>query len=326
MAKFSSTNILHTVLNKQGTCREVGKKESEFLAPKSPFHDREFRLSDFEIGRPLGKGKFGNVYLARVKGINFIVALKILFKSQLIKNSVEHQLRREIEIQAHLRHPHILRMYNYFYDEKRIYLILEYAAGGELYKELQKCGHFDEERTAKLMFQMADALSYCHDKKVIHRDIKPENLLLGMFGELKIADFGWSVHAPSSRRETMCGTLDYLPPEMVRGEKHDDKVNHILIIDHLSLLLHRIIFEFRVDLWSLGVLCYELLVGRPPFESKTHDETYKLIANVKYKFPNHVSEGAKDLITKLLVKNAAARLPLKDVMEHPWIRQYICKE
>uniref|UniRef100_A0A1I8EU16 Aurora kinase n=1 Tax=Wuchereria bancrofti TaxID=6293 RepID=A0A1I8EU16_WUCBA len=292
MAKFSSTNILHTVLNKQGTCREVGKKESEFLAPKSPFHDREFRLSDFEIGRPLGKGKFGNVYLARVKGINFIVALKILFKSQLIKNSVEHQLRREIEIQAHLRHPHILRMYNYFYDEKRIYLILEYAAGGELYKELQKCGHFDEERTAKLMFQMADALSYCHDKKVIHRDIKPENLLLGMFGELKIADFGWSVHAPSSRRETMCGTLDYLPPEMVRGEKHDDK----------------------------------LLVGRPPFESKTHDETYKLIANVKYKFPNHVSEGAKDLITKLLVKNAAARLPLKDVMEHPWIRQYICKE
>ncbi|EFO26867.1 AUR protein kinase [Loa loa] len=304
MASSSLTKTLHSISNKGETFRQVPRKESEFLAPKSPFYDREFRLSDFEIGRPLGKGKFGNVYLARVKGINFIVALKILFKSQLIKNSVEHQLRREIEIQAHLRHPHILRMYNYFYDEKRIYLILEYAAGGELYKELQKCGHFDEERTAKLMFQMADALSYCHDKKVIHRDIKPENLLLGMFGELKIADFGWSVHAPSSRRETMCGTLDYLPPEMVRGEKHDDKV----------------------DLWSLGVLCYELLVGKPPFESKTHNETYKLIANVKYTFPCHVSEGAKDLITKLLVKDPAARLPLRDVMEHPWIRQYICEE
>ncbi|CAG9536468.1 unnamed protein product [Cercopithifilaria johnstoni] len=304
MASSSSTKTLHSVLNKGDSFRQVTKKESEFLPPKSPFYDREFRLSDFEIGRPLGKGKFGNVYLARVKGINFIVALKILFKSQLIKNNVEHQLRREIEIQAHLRHPHILRMYNYFYDEKRIYLILEYAAGGELYKELQKCDHFGEERTAKLMFQMADALSYCHDKKVIHRDIKPENLLLGMFDELKIADFGWSVHAPSSRRETMCGTLDYLPPEMVRGEKHDDKV----------------------DLWSLGVLCYELLVGRPPFESKTHNETYKLIANVKYKFPSHISEGAKDLITKLLVRDPDARLPLRDVMEHPWIHQYICKD
>ncbi|VDN06598.1 unnamed protein product [Thelazia callipaeda] len=263
---------------------------------------KKFRLNDFEIGRPLGKGKFGNVYLARLKGSNFIVALKIIFKSQLLRNNMQRQLLREIEIQAHLRHPHILRMYNYFCDKKRIFLILEYAEGGELYKELQRSRHFSEERTAKLIFQMADALSYCHNKNVIHRDIKPENLLLGSVGELKIADFGWSVHA-RSRRETMCGTLDYLPPEMVSGEQHDEKV----------------------DLWSLGVLCYELLTGKPPFESPTHNETYKLIMSVKYKFPSHISEEAKDLIRKLLVRAPSDRISLEEVMRHPWLRRYVKK-
>ncbi|XP_045346289.1 aurora kinase B isoform X10 [Leopardus geoffroyi] len=109
---------------------------------------RSFTIDDFEIGRPLGKGKFGNVYLAREKKSHFIVALKVLFKSQIEKEGVEHQLRREIEIQAHLQHPNILRLYNYFYDRRRIYLILEYAPRGELYKELQKSRTFDEQRTA----------------------------------------------------------------------------------------------------------------------------------------------------------------------------------
>ncbi|PNJ12767.1 AURKB isoform 13, partial [Pongo abelii] len=186
---------------------------------------RHFTIDDFEIGRPLGKGKFGNVYLAREKKSHFIVALKVLFKSQIEKEGVEHQLRREIEIQAHLHHPNILRLYNYFYDRRRIYLILEYAPRGELYKELQKSRTFDEQRTATIMEELADALMYCHGKKVIHRDIKPENLLLGLKGELKIADFGWSVHAPSLRRKTMCGTLDYLPPEMIEGRTHNEKVD-----------------------------------------------------------------------------------------------------
>ena len=163
---------------------------------------------------------------------NFTLVFQVLFKSQLQKASVEHQLRREIEIQSHLRHPHILRLYGYFYDNTRVYLILEFAPRGELYKELQKCNRFNDNRSATVGFlvifskiiswfkissfarkhhfkytfhllqyvsQLADALLYCHEKKVIHRDIKPENLLLGINGGLKIADFGWSVHAPSSR-------------------------------------------------------------------------------------------------------------------------------
>nr|XP_005489097.1 aurora kinase A [Zonotrichia albicollis] len=258
---------------------------------------RQWSLDDFEIGRPLGKGKFGNVYLAREKQSKFILALKVLFKAQLEEAGVEHQLRREVEIQSHLRHPNILRLYGYFHDVTRVYLILEHAPRGEVYRELQRLTKFDEQRTATYITELADALSYCHSKRVIHRDIKPENLLLGSNGELKIADFGWSVHAPSSRRTTLCGTLDYLPPEMIEGRTHDEKV----------------------DIWSLGVLCYEFLVGKPPFETKTHHETYRAISRVEFKFPPFVTEGARDLISKLLKHNPFHRLPLKDLLLHPWI-------
>lgn len=259
--------------------------------------DKKWSLDNFDIGRPLGKGKFGNVYLAREKQSKFIVALKVLFKSQLEKSQVEHQLRREIEIQTHLRHPHILRMYGYFYDATRVYLILEYAPRGELYKELKKQGRFNEVQSATYMHQLAGALQYCHEKKVIHRDIKPENLLLGLKGELKIADFGWSVHAPSSRRATLCGTLDYLPPEMIEGKMHDEKV----------------------DLWSIGVLCYEFLVGKPPFEAADNNTTYRKITAVDLRFPGFVTEGPRDLISKLLKRIPAERLPLSGVMSHPWV-------
>lgn len=125
-----------------------GQKVVENSSGIPNFSMLSFTIDDFEIGRPLGKGKFGNVYLAREKKSHFIVALKVLFKSQIEKEGVEHQLRREIEIQAHLQHPNILRLYNYFYDRRRIYLILEYAPRGELYKELQKSHTFDEQRTA----------------------------------------------------------------------------------------------------------------------------------------------------------------------------------
>ncbi|XP_028261981.1 aurora kinase A [Parambassis ranga] len=266
---------------------------------------KRWNLENFDIGRPLGKGKFGNVYLARERQTKFILALKVLFKKQLEKAGVEHQLRREVEIQSHLRHPNILRLYGYFHDASRVYLILEFAPKGELFGELQRCGSFPENRSATYIMELADALNYCHTKKVIHRDIKPENLLLGANGELKIADFGWSVHTPSSRRSTLCGTLDYLPPEMIEGKTHDEKV----------------------DLWSLGVLCYEFLVGKPPFEAKTHEDTYRRISRVEYTYPpqSNISAGAKDLIARLLKHNPMHRLPIHGVLSHPWVVEYSTK-
>lgn len=284
-------------VQKNGDCEQ--KKHVERVEDTPQKHPKSWVLSDFDIGKPLGKGKFGNVYLAREKKSKFIVALKVLFKDAIKKADIEHQVRREIEIQTHLRHTNILKMYGYFHDDARVYLILEFAPGGACYKELQaqEFKRFDDKRTAQYVAQLADALKYCHAKKVIHRDIKPENLLLGSKGELKIADFGWSVHAPSSRRTTLCGTLDYLPPEMVHGKTHNE----------------------LVDLWSLGVLCFEFLVGKPPFESECYEDTYRRISKAIYFVPPFISEGAKDLIGKLLLVQPEKRLCLDGVLAHPWI-------
>ncbi|EDV49447.1 aurora kinase C [Drosophila erecta] len=276
------------------TDKEKTKTETQPQKPK-----KTWELNNFDIGRLLGRGKFGNVYLAREKESQFVVALKVLFKRQIGESNVEHQVRREIEIQSHLRHPHILRLYAYFHDDVRIYLILEYAPQGTLFNALQAqpMKRFDERQSATYIQALCSALLYLHERDIIHRDIKPENLLLGHKGVLKIADFGWSVHEPNSMRMTLCGTVDYLPPEMVQGKPHTK----------------------NVDLWSLGVLCFELLVGHAPFYSKNYDETYKKILKVDYKLPEHISKAASHLISKLLVLNPQHRLPLDQVMVHPWI-------
>eukprot|EP00512_Aurantiochytrium_limacinum_P013322 CAMPEP_0171578742 /NCGR_PEP_ID=MMETSP0961-20121227/8036_1 /TAXON_ID=87120 /ORGANISM="Aurantiochytrium limacinum, Strain ATCCMYA-1381" /LENGTH=358 /DNA_ID=CAMNT_0012135111 /DNA_START=297 /DNA_END=1370 /DNA_ORIENTATION=- len=274
-------------------------KARESMVPVDPFTsddaNNNWSLDKFDIGKKLGSGKFGNVYLARERKHEYVVAIKVLQKSQLQKNNVEHQLRREIEIQAHLRHKNVLRLFTFFHDEKRIYLVLEFVARGELYKELQRKGRFRERRAARYIRQIAEALAYCHSKNVIHRDIKPENLLLTLNDELKIADFGWSAHG-SSRRETMCGTLDYLPPEMVERKGYDEKV----------------------DNWSLGVLAYEFLAGRPPFETEGQEATFQLILQVRYTFPSHFSPAAKSFIKSLLRKRPEDRMPLSEVPNHEW--------
>ncbi|XP_060970237.1 serine/threonine-protein kinase Aurora-3-like isoform X2 [Cannabis sativa] len=143
---------------------ESEKMRSETEKQWSRYSKRNWSLQDFEIGKPLGKGKFGRVYLAREIKSKYIVALKIIFKEQMEKHSMHNQLKREMEIQTSLRHPNVLRLYGWFHDSQRIFLILEYAHRGELYGELRKNGHFSENQAAT--------------KHVIHRDIKPENLLL----------------------------------------------------------------------------------------------------------------------------------------------------
>jgi aurora kinase B len=282
----------------QSAVENVSRQMLEQIAARNG-KPKKWTIKDFEIGCPLGRGKFGRVYLARDRYCHLIVAIKVLYKSEIRKSRVEHQVLREIEIQTHLKHPNILRLRTYFDDEKRIYLVLDYAEEGEVYKHLQNSPNrrFPEKRAAKYVYQVADALNYCHLNKVIHRDIKPENLLLMSTGDIVLSDFGWSVHAPSSRRKTMCGTLDYLPPEMIAGKTYNEYVDH----------------------WCVGVLCYEFLVGRPPFESADTEGTYTRIQNVDLHFPECVPEGARDLIGKLLRQRPSDRLPLPDVMKHPWI-------
>uniref|UniRef100_A0A2K6RQ94 non-specific serine/threonine protein kinase n=1 Tax=Rhinopithecus roxellana TaxID=61622 RepID=A0A2K6RQ94_RHIRO len=223
------TPLNNTQKNKQPPLSAPENNPEEELASKQKNEEskkRQWALKDFEIGGPLGKGKFGNVYLAREKQSKFILALKVLFKAQLEKAGVEHQLRREVEIQSHLQHPDIIRLYGYFHDATRVYLILGYTSLETVDRELQKLSKFDEQRTATCITELANALSYCHSKT------------------LKIANFGWSVHAPSSGRTILCGTLDYLSPEMIEGQMHDEKVD-------------------LLEPW----------IGKFPFEADTYQET-----------------------------------------------------
>ena len=306
---------------------------------------KRWNIRDFEIGTVKGRGKYGVVFKARLLCTMETVALKVLDKAELEKDHMSEQLRKEVEIHSRLKHPNIIQLLGYFDDPKRVYLVLEYAAGGELYKHMkkQRHGRFSEAQAAIYIAQLASALSMCHRYNIIHRDVKPENLLLSAKGVLKLADFGWAVHDRrgyhhyqeeefsstatrlignlGSRRTTMCGTLDYLAPEMVNGKAYDE----------------------TVDNWTLGVLAYELIVGYPPFESDDDETsilnaknpvaasvlecenvaTFRRIASLRYQCPTFMSEESKDLIKKLLNKDPALRLTLEEVLESPWIKMYV---
>ncbi|CAH8540042.1 unnamed protein product [Schistosoma curassoni] len=211
------------------------------------------------------------------------------------------QVQREIEIQSHLKHPNIVRMYSYFYDKKRIYLVLEYVPRGELSKEINRFGHFGDSRAATYVYQLSKALSYCHQNDVIHRDIKPENILLGARGEVKIADFGSAVHLPASRRMTTFGTLNYLAPELFHLE---------CVHDH------------RVDIWSLGILTFEMLTGHLPFDGETFEEISEKIRNADVSYPDTLNLGATKLITSMLKKLSSQRVSLNEIDNYDWIKMH----
>ncbi|KPM36134.1 Serine/threonine-protein kinase ark1 [Neonectria ditissima] len=284
----------------------IAREEPSKLVPKGATHstssNQDLHLGMFEIGKPLGKGKFGRVYLAKHRPSGYICALKVLQKDEISREGAEVHVRREIEVHSHLRHPGILAFHTWFHDSRRIFLILEYAPGGELYKELRRAGRFPEPRAAHYAAQVAQALSYLHNKNVIHRDIKPENILVGLYGELEIADFGYSVHSPSNRRETLCGTLDYLPPEMLGPKKSK--------------------YTRAVDQWTLGVLTYEFLTGEAPFEDTQVLTQRRIVKGDMKPLPASTSRLAKDFIHSLLVVDPSKRLPLDQVMTHPWITKY----
>ena len=170
-------------------------------ASEKVFDCTQWSIDNFEIGMPLGRGKFGHVYLVREKVSKYVMTIKVLYKSQLLKCRMTEQLRREVEIHSHLRHKNVVQFYGFFYDDDKIYLMLEYCPGGELYKNLkaQPQGRYSEQVAAGYIYQVIQALKYIHSKDIIHRDIKPENLL-NCLGVIKLADYGWSVHAPSNRR------------------------------------------------------------------------------------------------------------------------------
>lgn len=264
-------------------------------APKSTW-----TISDFEMLHKLGGGNYGDVYLASVKNYNYVVAIKKLEIEKLVKFDVANQLRREIEIAFHTRHKYLLRTFGYFFDKTDVYLIMEPCSQGMLYSELNKVKCFPPHQAAKFVAQLAEALMYLHHHHILHRDIKPENILLDQHQNIKLADFGWSVHDPSNRRKTSCGTPEYFPPEIVSRQMYDT----------------------TADLWCLGIFAFEMLVGKTPFAHEDNEQVYNNIKRGTFEVPESVPPEAKDFINSLLVKNGSQRLALHRVVQHPFLMKY----
>jgi serine/threonine protein kinase len=267
--------------------------------------ERECNKDDFEAldDKALGKGGFGHVWKVRHKVTGKIYAIKVINKDYIKKENMVEQINREIEIMYRTDHPHIIKLYNHYEDEENFYLIMHCASKGQLYSLLKRVKRLDERTVSQYMREVISAVKYLHSMKppIIHRDIKPENILLDSDGRAKLADFGWSnFQDENKQRETYCGTPEYLAPEMVTKSGHDESI----------------------DIWSLGVLMFELLAGRPPFVYKGDTNTlYTDIKNLKISWTDDFPILAKNLISKILKLKPAERPSLDEILDHPWFKE-----
>ena len=269
--------------------------------------ERECTKKDFysEEDEAIGKGGFGRVWKVRHKETDKVYVIKVMCKQNIISQKMTDQINREIEIMYNINHPHIIKLINHFEDDENLYLIMELGAKGQLYSLLNKFRHgFDQIRAAQYMREIISAVKYLHsfNPPIIHRDIKPENILLDENGRCKLADFGWSNYViPDNTRRTFCGTAEYLAPEMVNKKGHDTSV----------------------DIWALGVLCFELLTGKLPFRGKNTAELFSNIGALNIKWPgNDFNPLAKNLIIKILKKDPKERPTLDEILSQPWFEKY----
>lgn len=257
-------------------------------------------IDDFEIGKPLGLGRFGQVWLAKHKENGFIVAIKMLQMIDIKSNIDVKNLRREVEINLALDHPNILKMFGYFYDSVKVYFVMEYAGKGDIWRTLRQNGRFVESKTANYIKQICLALEYMHGRNILHRDIKPENILVGCDDNLKLADFGWSVCNKDKKRNTFCGTAEYLPPEMCKEDVYDSEA----------------------DIWCVGILCYEFCTGSTPFAGKnTLRATKNKILTCELDFPPYLSDECVNFISSCCKKDPDLRMTIKEALKHDFILQ-----
>lgn len=269
------------------------------------------RPTDLTFIRRLGRGYFGEVWeCKRTKSTGnpkvdeTPFAVKKVPLSIIQQHNLTEQMDREIDILRKLKHPRIVQLFFDFRDSSHVYLGMEFASGGGMFDLLSRSGKFSLELAAQHFFEVCDALEYIHGlpEKVIHRDIKPENILLDGEGHAMLADFGWSNFLESSTfRATFCGTPDYLAPEMIRGEGHTESL----------------------DMWEMGVLLYEMVIGKSPFGSNSQETTCRMILKVDLKFPADVDPDAKDLILKLCKLRPSDRLTAKQAKEHAFVTKFL---
>jgi serine/threonine protein kinase len=262
----------------------------------------ESKISDFEKEREIGKGGFGLVLKVLHKKTQKVYCIKVIEKQGIMEQKLVDQMNREIEIMYILNNPHCLRLKNHFEDDTNFYLVMPLASKGQLYRVLKKFRKFDERTAAQILRETISALQYLHsfNPPIIHRDIKPENLLLNEGGRVLLADYGWSnFNMEGDVRKTFCGTPEYIAPEMLMKKGHDT----------------------RVDIWSIGILMFELLAGYSPFVAKTNQELYQNIKRLKIQWPKDMPPLAKNLISKILKINPLERPTFDEILNHQWFKQ-----
>jgi serine/threonine protein kinase len=247
----------------------------------------------------LGKGSYGTVKKVKDKHTGKVYAMKIMNKKSIFEYSTKENLKREISIQRGISHPHVVKLFTYFEDNENVYLILEFAENGSLFQYLRKRKMFSENEAFVYFFQTCLGIDYLHKRNVIHRDLKPENLLLDEEGNIKLCDFGWSAESLTIR-QTFCGTIDYMAPEMIKNHPHDN----------------------RLDIWCLGILLYEMLHGYAPFKGRTDQEKCSNISmNKPIEFDPSLSPEVVDLIKKILQPVPINRISMLNIFKHPWMKK-----
>ncbi|EDW18870.1 uncharacterized protein Dmoj_GI13469 [Drosophila mojavensis] len=266
-----------------------------------PYRNFGETIDEYEVQHLLGKGGFACVYKAKCLRTHQNVAIKMIDKKLIQGSGLSNRVRQEVDIHSRLKHPSVLQLYTFFQDANYVYLILELADNGELHRYMnqQMKRPFTEDEASSILRQVVDGLLYLHSHNIMHRDISLSNLLLSKDMHVKIADFGLATQLkrPDERHMTMCGTPNYISPEVVSHMSHG----------------------LPADLWSVGCMLYTLLVGRPPFDTDAVQSTLNKVVHSDYTMPSHLSYEARDLIDKLLRKNPHERISLEQVLRHPFM-------
>lgn len=262
--------------------------------------------TSYDLQEELGNGTFGDVYRAVCLRTGKALAIKLVNKAFLRDINAQRRLLKEIQIQRKLTHPNIVALHDCYEDRHHVFLVMDLCSKGELLSLVRRCGRLPEMKVVGLFRQLVEGVTYLHSKSIMHRDIKLANILLDGDGEdirLKIADFGLAAALDSSdsERTTVCGTPNYLSPEIAFNQP----------------------YTYASDLWSLGVALYTMLVGTPPFQGSQVSETIQRVKQGAYSLPDHLTEDARDLINNLLQKDPKMRVPLLEILKHPFLAK--CK-
>ncbi|XP_073996581.1 serine/threonine-protein kinase SIK3-like isoform X2 [Rhodnius prolixus] len=262
--------------------------------------ERLVRVGYYELEQTIGKGNFAVVKLATHVVTNTKVAIKIIDKTKLDEDSLK-KIFREIQILMKLRHPHIIRLYQVMETDRTIYLVTEYACGGEIFDFLVKNGKISEQEACKIFHQIVAAVNYCHSRNVVHRDLKAENLLLDANMNIKLADFGFSNNFEAGKKLcTWCGSPPYAAPELFQGVDYDGP---------------------KADVWSLGVVLYVLVCGSLPFDGPTLYSLKNKVISGKFRIPYFMSRECEQLIRQMLLLDPERRMSIKQIRAHKWMGQ-----